>query len=76
MRTNKTIKLTKILLTSILFLGISSITLNAQDKKIITAEDTNTTKEKSKNTSDYKSYQQWNSNYSNDKYQRGSISTH
>jgi len=76
MRTNKTIKLTKILLTSILFLGISSITLNAQDKKIITAEDTNTTKEKSKSTSDYKSYQQWNSNYSNDKYQRGSISTH
>lgn len=82
----KTIKLSKISLCVILFLGVNTLTLTAQDKKIIPLENNNTnkaqrsieksTKDYSKKNSNFENYQQWNNNYTNDKFQKGSISTH
>ena len=82
----KTITISKISLSIILFLVVSSITLNAQNIKDATLKNNNssktqkakaeTTKNDSKQNSEFKSYQKWNKNYAKDKYQRGSISSH
>lgn len=76
----KSIKLSKKLLSTILFLGISFIPLNAQNKKVATSENNNSIKGKQYNTIKqnlkFKSYQKWNKEYSKDKYQKGVISTH
>lgn len=77
----KTIKLSKILLSTFLLLGLSSITLNAQNaddtkNKVKTTKNDSKKPDDSKQITELKNYQKWNSDYTKNSYQRGSISSH
>ncbi len=85
----KTIKILKKSLNIILFLGLTTITLNAlnttlkedhsdkvQKDKVENIKNSSKTDDALKQGSEFKNYQKWDNDYDKDKYQKGSISTH
>ncbi|MCF6330049.1 MAG: hypothetical protein L3I99_00700 [Sulfurimonas sp.] len=82
-------KIMKTLLNIVLFLGLGTITINAQNtvfknnnsdklQQYKVKNDTNNSKtdDTLKQNSEFKNYQKWDSNYAKDKHQQGTISTH